>query len=490
MGNPSHLSDLAGLDATDQADLVRSGAIRATELVEAAIARAELVDGALHAIIHRRDDAARSDAEALDASGTAGALPFPGVPFLLKDLDGTAAGEPLHAGTRFLRDHGYVATADSELTERFRRAGLVALGRTNTPELGLVVTTEPEAYGPTCNPWNPEHSTGGSSGGSAAAVAAGIVPMAHAGDGGGSIRIPASECGLVGLKPSRGRITLGPELGEAWSGLVARLAVTRSVRDTAAILDAVQGPGVGDPYWAAPPTTPYLQEIGAPPGPLRVGWVADPPDGSFTTDPEVHAATRATAELMESLGHHVEEAHPPALDDPATTQHFLVTYGAWVARELDRMGEMVGEPVTADGVEPGTWLLAEGGRAVTAPQFLAALDGLHAGTRRLVAWWNDFDLLLTPTIPELPPRLGEFTPTSDNPFVGLLRSTPLVTFTVPFNISGQPAISLPLHESAAGLPIGMQLVAAPAREDVLIRVAAQLEAALPWANRRPAVWAG
>ncbi len=483
-------SELADLDATAQAALVRSGEVSAAELVDTAIARAEAVDPALNAIIHRRFDEARREAVDLDAGGD-DLRPFAGVPFLLKDLDGTAAGQPLHAGTRFLRDHGYVAPADSELTARFRdRGGLVCLGRTNTPELGLVTTTEPESYGPTRNPWNTDHSTGGSSGGSAAAVAAGIVPMAHAGDGGGSIRIPASECGLVGLKPSRGRITVGPELGEAWSGLVARLAVTRTVRDTAALLDAVHGPGVGDPYWAPPPASPYLDEVANEPGSLRIGWVAEPLGGTATCDPQVAAATRATADALESLGHRVEQAHPEALGDPASTQHFMVAYGAWVARELDRLGEMVGEPVTADDVEAGTWLLAESGRAVTAPQLLAAVDGLHAGSRRMVAWWRHFDLLLTPTIPELPPRIGEFAATEENPFVGLLRSTTMVSFTAPFNVSGQPAISLPLHQSAEGLPIGMQFVAAPAREDVLIRLAAQLESALPWAARRPSVWAG
>ncbi len=481
------MTDLAALDATDQAALVRSGELTAAEAVQAAIDRAEQVGDQLNAIIHPRFE--RALAEAAEPLGDG---PFAGVPFVLKDLDGVAAGEPLHAGTRFLRDHGYVATTDSELTARFRRAGLVVIGRTNTPELGLVTTTEPLAHGPSRNPWDPERSTGGSSGGSAAAVAAGIVPMGHAGDGGGSIRIPAGECGLVGLKPSRGRITTGPELGEAWAGLVSRLAVTRSVRDTAALLDAVAGPGVGDPYWAPPPTRAYASELGADPGRLRIGWVAQPPDGSFTTDPQVAAATEATASLLSSLGHQVEEAHPRALAEGAHLEHFLVAYSAWVARELDHLSELVGAPLTEDGFEPGTWAIAEGGRAVTAAQYLRALEGLHAATRQIVAWWevDGFDLLLTPTIAELPPTLGQFAATADDPLAGVFRSTPLVTFTAPFNVTGQPAISLPLHQSAEGLPIGMQLVAAPTREDVLVRVAAQLEAARPWADRRPRVWTG
>ena len=481
------MTDLAALDATDQAALVRSGEVSAIELVQAAIDRAEQVNGQINAIIHPRYERALEE-----ASGPLGDGPFAGVPFVLKDLDGTAAGEPFHGGTRFLQQHRYVAPEDSELTTRFRRAGLVVIGRTNTPELGLVTTTEPEAYGPSRNPWDPERSTGGSSGGSAAAAAAGVVAMAHAGDGGGSIRIPASECGLVGLKPTRGRITVGPELGEAWAGLVSRLAVTHTVRDTAALLDAVAGPGVGDPYWAAPPSRPYAAEVGAEVAELRIGWVAEPPDGTFTTDPQVAAATEATASLLESLGHRVEQAYPAPFDETGHIEHFLVAYGAWVARELDQLSEMVGAPLTEGGFEAGTWAIAESGRAITASQYLKAIDGLHAMTRAVVAWWDvdGFDLLLTPTMGELPPTLGQFAATPDNPLAGVLRSTPIVTFTAPFNITGQPAISLPLHQSTEGLPIGMQLVSAPACEDVLIRVAAQLEDALPWADRRPQVWSG
>ncbi|MGI8756270.1 MAG: amidase [Acidimicrobiales bacterium] len=478
-------TDLTYLDATAQAALVRTGDVSATELVDAAIERAEAVNGDLNAIIHPRYDQAREEAE-----GPLGDGPFAGVPFVLKDLDGVAAGQPLHAGTRFLRDHGYVATTDSELTTRFRRAGLICIGRTNTPELGLVPSTEPEVYGPTHNPWDLTRTPGGSSGGSATAVAAGIVPLGHAGDGGGSIRIPAAHCGLVGLKPGRGRITMGPELGEAWAGLVARLAVTRTVRDTAALLDAVAGPGVGDPYRAAAPMRPYLDEMDAEPESLRIGWVATPPDGNVTTDPQVVAATEATAEMLAALGHRVEEAHPSVLAGPASTEHFLVAFGAWTARELDRMGEMVGAEPTAEGFEAGTWAVAESGRAITAPQYLAALDGLHAFTRAMVAWWevDGYDLLLTPTVPELPPTLGQFGSTPESPFDGLFRATTTVAFCAPFNITGQPAISLPLHQSTEGLPIGMQFVAAPEREDLLIRLAAQLEEVSPWVDRHPPIW--
>ncbi|HYI60377.1 MAG TPA: amidase [Acidimicrobiales bacterium] len=475
------MDDVHALDATAQAALVRAGEVSPIELVAAAVARAEASNGELNAIIHPRYEDAVADA--------AGALPdgpFRGVPFVLKDLDGHAAGLPLHMGTKVLRDHGYVPDVDDTLTERFRRAGLVVIGKTNTPELGLVPSTEPESYGPTRNPWDPTRTAGGSSGGSAAAVAAGIVPMGHAGDGGGSIRIPASACGLVGLKPSRGRVPVGPLVGEAWAGLVSRLAVTRSVRDTAALLDAVAGPSVGDPSWAPPPARPYAEEVGADPGSLRVGWIVDAPDGGASSSPEVAAVVERTASTLAELGHRVEAAAPAALGDPEIVAHFLTCFGVWTARELDRIGEMIGQPVTSDGVEPGTWAVAEMGRSVGGAQYLAGVEGMHRLARRVVAWWEEdgWDLLLTPTMPELPPTLGQFASTPEDPFAGVMRATPIVAFTAAFNITGQPAASLPVGESG-GLPVGAQLVAAPGREDVLLRVAAQLEEALPWAGRRP-----
>jgi amidase len=470
------MADLTALDATAQADLVRTGEVSATELVQAAVARAEATSD-LNAIIHPRYQEAVEE-----AGGDLPDGPFRGVPFVLKDLDGVAAGLPLHMGTKVLRDRGFVAPTDDTLARRFRAAGLVVIGKTNTPELGLVPSTEPESVGPTHNPWDPTRTPGGSSGGSAAAVAAGVVPLGHAGDGGGSIRIPAAFCGLVGLKPSRGRVPLGPDVGESWSGLVSRLVVSRSVRDTATILDAVAGPDVGDPYWAPPPARPYADEVGAEVGSLRIGWVAQPPDGSTTVDPEVAAATEATAERLAGLGHRVEEASPAALADESMTGHFITCFGVWTAHELDVIGEMIGEPVTAEGVEAGTWAVAELGRSVTGAQYLAGREGLHAHARAVIRWWDDWDLLLTPTVPELAPTLGQFGAEPDNPLAGLLRSTATVAFTAVFNSTGQPAISLPLARSAAGLPIGMQLVAAPAREDVLLRVAGQLETAHPWTH--------
>lgn len=474
--------EFAALDATAQAALVRKGKVSALELVDAAIARIEYGNTALNAVIHQRFEQAREEAK-----GTLPDGPFRGVPFLLKDLDGFSAGDPYHAGNRALAEAGYVAPADSHLTRKFREAGLVILGRTNTPELGLMPTTEPLAKGPTRNPWHLGHSPGGSSGGSAASVAAGFVPMAHAGDGGGSIRIPAASCGLVGLKPSRGRHSLGPEAGEAWGGLVARMALTRTVRDCASILQAVQGAMPGDPYTAPPPLRPYPDELRSSGNRLRIGFTTVPSDPSCTTTAECALAVTRTARQLESLGHQVEEAMPAVWKTPeffeATLAHFMVAYGVWTAAELDRLALMIGRPLTEADVEPGTWIIAEPGRSATGLDYLAAIENFQNGSREMAKFWSNdgFDLLLTPTVPEPPPPLGQFHD-ENNALAGLLRSSRIIPFVAPFNITGQPAISLPLHVSEAGLPIGVQLVAASYREDLLLQVAAELETAMPWST--------
>lgn len=477
----------AALDATAQAALVRSGEVSPTALVDAAI---DAIDATseLNAVIHRRDDAARREAAAVPP----GVQPFAGVPIVVKDLDGFLAGEPYHAGSRHLRDARYRSDVTSVLIERLIAAGFVIVGKTNTPELGLVPSTEPIAYGPSHNPWDVSRTPGGSSGGSAVAVAAGVVPVGHAGDGGGSIRIPASMCGLFGHKPSRGRVSLGPTETEAWAGLVARLVVTRSVRDTAAVLDAVAGPSAGDPYWATPPARPYLDELGDPPRRLRIGWSTNPGDGS-AVDPEIVAATVATAELLASLGHEVVEATDLPVSDAGLVQemtgYFLTCWPVWTAQDLDQFAAWTSVPVTEQSVEPHTWALAELGRTVSAVDLAVALDGLRNLTRRIVGWWSDHDVLLTPTVGELPPMLGQFGPAPDDPMAGVVRSASIVPFVIPFNISGQPAASVPLCE-VQGLPVGMQLVGAPERDDVVIGLASQLEAARPWSDRRPKVWAG
>jgi amidase len=317
--------------------------------------------------------------------------------------------------------------------------------------------------------------------------------MGHAGDGGGSIRIPASACGLVGLKPSRGRVSLGPEIGEAWGGAVARLVVSRTVRDTALILDLVQGPMPGDPSVAPPPSRPYVDELAGPARPLRIGFTTAAPDPAIVTHPACVAAVEEAARLLADLGHHVEQARPRAWEDDALQEQvvgaFVTALGAWVAADVEVLGRRCGVPVGPGGVEPGTWAVAEMGRAVTAVQYLEAVAVLHAYARRLAEWWaGGFDLLLTPTLPEPPPTLGQFRSPAEDPLHGLARAASIVPFCAPFNMSGQPAVSLPIHH-ADGLPIGVQLVGAYAREDHLVAVAAQLEALVGWAERVPPVHA-
>jgi amidase len=478
--------DLSHLDATAQAELVRSGAASPLELVDAAIDRVERVNPQLNAVIIPLYEGARAQA----ASDTLPDGPLRGVPFVLKDLSAHSAGDPFHEGMRFLKDRAWTESADTSLAARFRAAGLITIGKTNTPELGILPTTEPHAYGPTRNPWDTTRSTGGSSGGSAAAVAAGLVPVGHANDGGGSIRIPASECGLVGLKPTRARVSSAPEFGDVMGGLTCELVVSRSVRDTALVLDAVHGLEPGDPYAAPTPERPFLEELGAPPGRLRIGMMTDSPGGAVTVHPDCVAAVEAAARLLESLGHEVDVSHPKALDDPDYTGHFITNWAAGAAWNLDYWTRRTGDPIGPDDVEPLTWALAEVGRSSNAADWLWAREWLQANAREIAAWWTEgHDLLLTPTIAEPPPPLGTFDSPPDNPLHGLFRAAEVVPFTPPFNGTGQPAISLPLHWNADGLPIGVQLVAPLGREDVLLRVAAQLETAQPWSHRSPAVHA-
>lgn len=476
------MTDTTWMDATAQAELVRTGQASPAELVDAAVERIEKTNGELNAVIHERFDKARAEAAGELPDG-----PFRGVPYVLKDLVAMSAGDPHHGGIKGVKDAGWVGDYDTEIVRRFRAAGLVLVGKTNTPELGLFPTTEPEAYGPSRNPWDTGRSTGGSSGGSAAAVASGMVAVGHANDGGGSIRIPASECGLVGLKPSRGRVPLWPDMPESWGGLVAELAVTRSVRDTAALLDAVAGPCVGDVHVPPAPARPYAEEVGAPVERLRIGVLVASPDGATPVHGDCVAAVEAVGRLLESLGHTVESSSPAALRRPDLADYFIPCYGVWTAADLDVYGQRIGRTLTADDVEPGTWAIAEIGRATTGVQYKQNLLELQKHSAAVQQWWagsEAFDLLLTPTIPEPPLELGQFG-SPDNPLAGVFRSAGVVPFTIPFNITGQPAISLPLQWNEAGLPIGVQLVAAYGREDVLIRVAAQLEQAHPWADRHP-----
>jgi amidase len=483
--------DLAFLDAVSQAELVRRGELSAPELVEAAITRVEKLNPELNALIHPRFDAARAEAND-PADG-----PLRGVPIVIKDLDGSSRGDPLHQGNRALKQAGHVADHDTWLVAKLRQAGCVIIGRTNTPEFGLMPTTEPQAYGPTRNPWNTAHGVGGSSGGSAAAVASGMVAVGHAGDGGGSIRIPASACGLFGLKPTRGRVSLGPDLGEAWAGMVVRHAVTRTVRDSATVLDAIAGAMPGDPYSAPPPARPFAAEVGVEPGPLRIGLRTRTPGDLSATDPDCASAAEDAAALLTSLGHDVVEASPAALDDAELYGHFTIVLTTSVVHEVQDVARILGRDVTPDDVEPLTWVQYEGGLQNTGIQYLEALNALHRWSREVARWWtptddggDGFDLLLTPTMSEPPPVIGDVVGTADDPWHGMGRAAAFAGYTAPFNVTGQPAMSLPLTwEASRNLPIGVQLVAATGREDLLLRVASQLETARPWADRRPAVHA-
>jgi amidase len=483
------VSEITSLDATAQADLVRDGEASPIELVEAAIARAEAVNPDLNAIIHPRYEEARAAAEGELPDG-----PFRGVPFVLKDLGaGAEAGQPLHMGMEALKRADFRPPLDSFLTQRFREAGLVVIGRTNTPELGILPTTEPRAYGPTRNPWDRERSPGGSSGGSAAAVAAGIVPFAHASDGGGSIRIPSSCCGLVGLKTTRQRITQGPLIGDYASGLGVDFAITRSVRDAAALLDAVEGPMLGDPYVAPPPLRPYRDELDAGFEQLRIGVVTDPMI-PVEVDPGLMEAANAAAGMLEGIGHAVDSEVPPIPDlggpglDPK--QAFFNRYFAGQAQTLGQFGVILGKELGADDVEPLTWAMAEEGRRLSGGDYLASV-AIHQGVGRLIAGWfmSGYDLILTPTLGEPPPPLGSFDDSGPEPLRALERAVRMGAFTAPFNATGYPAISLPLQWTEEGLPIGIQFAAPFGREDILLRIAAQLEREHPWGDRRPPAFA-
>ena len=475
--------DVARLDATAQAELVRDAEASPLELVDAAIGRIEDLNAELNAVIHPLFEGAREA-----ASGALPDGPFTGVPFLLKDLGAAFARDPLHLGMRFLKEAGFRAPLDTYLAQRFRDAGFVTVGKTNTPELGILPTTEPDAYGATRNPWELGRSPGGSSGGSAAAVASGMVAVAHANDGGGSIRIPASACGVVGLKPTRQRTSAGPLAGDHMSGLSEELVVSKSVRDTAAVLDAVHGPAPGDPYAAPPPQRPYLDEVGAEPGPLHIGLTTQP-FLDVTPDPAVVEAAREAGILLESLGHAVEEGGPGGFEGMDVVDTFLTRWMAGQAATLDQLGTVVGRQVGPEDVEPLTWALAEEGRRRSAGQYLGAVAQTQVVARAIAGWFESgFDLLLTPTMGEPPTPLGAFDDSGPEPLRTIQRGVQTAAFTAIFNATGQPAISLPLHWNDDGLPIGVMLVGRMSEENTLISLSAQLEAARPWAHRHPPIW--
>jgi amidase len=472
---------LATLDAVAQAELVKKKDVTPVELVDAAIARIQRLDPVLGAVVSPLFEEAR-----LAARGSLPAGPFRGVPFLMKDVGATQAGQPHYMGNRALRDLGHRASRDTYLGARFRRAGLVTVGKSKIPEFGLQSTTQPLAFGPAHNPWDLARSPSGSSGGACAAVAAGLVPIAHANDGAGSIRLPAAWCGLVGLKPSRGRVALEPTwIGRSFVGF----AVTRSVRDAAVLLDAVHGNEPGDLFVLAEPARPYREELGADPGRLRIGLLDEM--GGARLHPECRAAVEATGRRLEALGHRVEIAWPEALFEEERALRTLAFGPLEYRMCLRTLAGLLGRPVERDDVEPYLWTLAGlDWPPVLAEDYLEAAEWRQGWAVRVASWWaGGFDLLLTPTVCEPPALLSELTVDPLRPWDLLERIGPHMTFTEPFNVTGQPSISLPLHWTPQGLPVGVQLVAAIGREDLLLSVASQLEREAPWSGRRPPVHA-
>lgn len=467
------VEDYESLDALAMARGVREGALLPGDLLEAAIERAERQAhlGAIPIAMYQ---------EAREAAG--GELPdgpLRGVPFLLKDLHAARRGWRLTNGSQLFADQ--VSDFDSEAVSRYLRAGLLLFGRSASPEFGITTTTESLLFGKTRNPWNSEHSAGGSSGGAAAAVAAGILPAAHASDGGGSIRIPASCCGLFGLKPTRARVPSGPRQGEGWSGMSTSHAVSRSVRDSAALLDAVAGPELGDPYWAPPPQRPYLEEVGADPGRLRIALQTQTWNGA-PTHPECRRAAESAAELCAQLGHEVETA-PLLLGDLELGRATQVVIGSNVRVLVEEGAAALGREPREDDVEPMTWAMFQLASAVSGADYARAVRTLHAAGRRVAGFLENYDAILSPTMATLPPRLGELA--LDNPDRGALMEQLMacIGYTQLFNASGNPAMSVPLHWAPEGLPVGLHFAGGFGDEATLFRLAAQLEAARPWFSR-------
>jgi amidase len=492
-----NLSEYAAHDATGLADLVEKGEIAPDALLDLAHRAIGQVDPQLGAVVHDMFDAARTTPP---ADG-----PFRGVPMVVKDFDGFLAGHPWTASTRFLE--GFVPDHDSEALARLRQAGFRFVAKTKCPELAILGTTEPVWRGPARNPWNPDHSTGGSSGGSAALVAAGAVPVGHGGDGGGSLRIPGSSCGVVGLKCTRGRIPLGPDWGEGWGGFVQWGALVRSVRDAAALVDAMAGPMDGDPYFAPPLARPLAAEVGVDPGRLRVAVYPGSLYGKGV-HPDTRAAVQSTAKLLADLGHDVVE-ELPRLDLPALRLGYLVQVAVGIAAELAEFERLTRRTARPGDFEPGTWFLVQVGRALSGLDLQHARDAAQAAGRVMGQFHRRYDLLLTATTAYPPVRIGELAlKPAEKLGLRLLRAAPVgaalrkvlhdladtnlerTPNTQLFNQTGQPAISLPLGQSADGLPIGVQLSAAMGREDLLVRVSAQLEAAAPWRGRAPKIHVG
>jgi amidase len=464
--------------AVELAELIRSGELSAREVVEASLRRIDELEPQVNAFTHVAHESALTAAEQI-APGDP--RPFAGVPMAIKD-NRAVAGMPLTMGSDLFAN--VVPPHDSYSVRRLRTAGFVFVGKTTMPEMGILPTTETRRFGATHNPWALDRTPGGSSGGSAAAVAAGMVPIAHGNDGGGSIRIPAACCGLVGLKPARGRVSMGPDSGQSF--LVTDGVLTRDVGDTVAALDILEGYEPGDANWAPPPQAPYAQLAAADPGRLRIGVALNPPLDGAELAPECESAVRRAGELLSRLGHEVTDTEPPwsGLD---LLPDFTRAFGPQVSLTTLIGGRLAGHEPTSEDVEPLTWLMYERARAQDTLTGLMAQGRLESVARSVVAFLGQFDAVLTPALARSPVPIGEIHGRGPDPEGHYRRSGGFTPYTAMLNVTGQPAISLPLFEDSEGLPLAVQLIGPPAREEVLLRLALQLETALPWAQRRPAL---
>ena len=465
------------LDATAQAKLVRRGELSAVDLVNASIAQIEKLNPSINAVIATFFERAREQAAAAANDG-----PFAGVPLLLKDIVAEYEGTSISEGSAFLANN-YVSPKDSELVRRYREAGFIIVGKTNTPEFALLPTTEPAHFGPSRNPWNTEMTTGGSSGGSAAAVAAGMVAAAHGNDGGGSIRVPSSCCGLVGLKPTRGRNSMGPYYGDVANGLLCDHVLTRSVRDTAAILDATAGPAAGDPYWPRTPDRPFAEEVKTKPKRLRIGLGTRPPTGAGA-HPDCIAAAEATARLCEELGHEVVEASPN-IDGARLYKAFGNVWAGFLCWAIKDWAARTGREPEEQYFELATWRTFLRGERQSSGDYLLAVQALQQISREVAVFYEDHDVWLTPTLAQPPVPLGYFDYARETSKQHIARLAEFTCFTLIGNATGQPGISLPLHWNDDGLPIGIQFLGRYGDEATLLQIAGQLERANPWAERRP-----
>lgn len=468
------IAEYDDLDALALAALVRGKHVSAAEVLETALDRIARRNPALNALVTPLFGSARGEVAAGLPEG-----PFTGVPFALKELVVSVLGAPTTAASQLYADA--MPASDSEIVARLRRAGMVILGKTNSSEFGLAPATESALFGTTRNPWNTDLSPGGSSGGAAAMVAARMLPMAHATDGAGSIRIPASCCGLFGMKPTRGRVSFGPEGAEGLSGLAHQHAVTRSVRDSAALLDVVAGPMAGDPYSAPKPERPFLREVDTPPGRLKIGFATAAP-GGLDVDPACVEAVHAAARLCESLGHEVQEARPEFNAEVVFADFTTVFQVGAATNVARRTGGGLPDPGM---LEPLTYAAAERGLKIGAADYMLALGRLHREARRVATFFDRYDIWLTPTLTMPPRRLGFFDTATGDVDTWFRRLVAFIPFTVLCNVTGQPAMSVPLGESAEGLPIGCHFAGRYGREDVLFRLAGELETARPWAQRKP-----